>query len=89
MTAKKMGRGKATQMKNSGKVNATPPAPRIQARLASAARRVFLPMNIAGWRAKCWICRKICREKFFNIDASREIDRLTIELEKLRAEGTR
>ena len=40
-----------------------------------------------GLRAKCWLCRKICCDEFFNRDASREIDRLTIELEKIRAAG--
>ena len=44
-------------------------------------------MNIAGWRGKCWLCQKLCGDKFFNIDASREIDRLTLKLEKLRAGG--
>ena len=40
------------------------------------------------WRGRCWLCRKLCRDEFFNIDASREIDRLTIELEKIRARGS-
>ena len=38
-------------------------------------------------RARCWLCEKLCGDSFFNRDASREIDRLTIEIEKLRAEG--
>ena len=42
-----------------------------------------------GLRAKRWICRKFCRDQFFNGDASREIDRLTIELEKIRGGGVR
>lgn len=39
------------------------------------------------WRARCWLCKKICGDKFFNRDASLEIDRLVIELEKIRAGG--
>ena len=39
-----------------------------------------------GLRVKCWLCRAICPDKFFNYDASLEIDRLTIENEILRAE---
>ena len=44
-------------------------------------------MNIADSRVKCWLCGKLCGDRFFNCDASREIDRLTIELEKIRAEA--
>ena len=40
-------------------------------------------------RLESWLCQKLCGDKFFNIDASREIDRLTLELEKLRAGGIR
>ena len=39
------------------------------------------------WRARCWLCEKLCADHFFNRDASREIDRLTVENERLRAEG--
>lgn len=37
--------------------------------------------------ARCWLCRKLCGSGFCNIAASREIDRLTIENERLRAEA--
>ena len=36
-------------------------------------------------RVKCWLCKKIGGDRFFNIDASREIDRLLLENERLRA----
>jgi hypothetical protein len=62
-----------------------------------------LPNETAGWqqgarsrigkffglRFRCWFCQKICDDKFFNIDASRELDLLTLEIEKLRAGGTK
>lgn len=31
-----------------------------------------------------WICYQLCGARFFNRDASREIDRLTLEVEALR-----
>ena len=37
------------------------------------------------WRGRCWLCRALCGDKFFNRHASLEIDRLTIQIEKLRA----
>ena len=40
-------------------------------------------------RVRCWLCRKLCRDEFFNRDASIEIDRLVLENERLRAGGTR
>ena len=51
---------------------------------ATAARIKAL---IAG--ASRWLCQKLCRDKFFNRQASLEIDALTIELEKIRAGSTR
>lgn len=33
---------------------------------------------------RCRLCRALCSDHFFNRDASREIDRLTIENERLR-----
>lgn len=49
------------------------------------------PASLASarlWRrARCWLCRALCGDQFFNLDASREIDALTIELEKIRAGG--
>ena len=45
--------------------------------------------QIFGRRVKCWLCRKLCGDSFFNRDGSREIDRLVIENERLRAGGTR
>ena len=83
MAIKKMGRNESAAPKTSDQRNSNAIPSSIKALLVSAARRVFLPMNIAGWRGKCWICRKLCGDKFFNIDASREIDRLTLKLEKL------
>ena len=50
----------------------TKTAARIKALIAGASR---------------WLCEKLCRDKFFNRDASLAIDRLTIELEKIRAGG--
>lgn len=41
------------------------------------------------WRARCWLCEKFCGDKFFNHDASCEIDRLLLENEKLRDGGVR
>lgn len=38
-------------------------------------------------RGRCWLCRALCGDQFFNREASLEIDALTIENEKLRAEG--
>ena len=38
-------------------------------------------------RGRRWLCEKLCGDKFFNRNASLEIDRLVIEIEKLRAEG--
>ena len=42
-----------------------------------------------GLRVKCWVCRILCGDRFFNCDASREIDRLVLANEILRAEGKR
>lgn len=44
-------------------------------------------MKIFGLRGRCWLCKKLCGDRFFNRDASREIDRLLLELEKIRAGG--
>ncbi len=33
---------------------------------------------------RCRLCRVLCTDRFFNHDASLEIDRLTVELESLR-----
>jgi hypothetical protein len=35
-------------------------------------------------RLRCALCRLICPDQFFNSDASREIDRLISEVERLR-----
>ncbi len=42
-----------------------------------------------GLRVKCWVCRILCGDSFFDRDASREIDRLVLANEILRAEGKR
>jgi hypothetical protein len=36
-------------------------------------------------RGKCFLCRLLCGDSFFNRDASLEIDRLTAEVERLKA----
>ncbi|MSQ54908.1 MAG: hypothetical protein EXR31_06025 [Betaproteobacteria bacterium] len=38
-------------------------------------------------RVQRWLCRVLCPSEFFNADASREIDRLTVEVERLRAKS--
>jgi hypothetical protein len=43
--------------------------------------------KFSGSRIKCWVCHKLCGDTFTNADASREIDRLTIENEQLRNGG--
>lgn len=40
-------------------------------------------------RARRWLCRALCGDSFFNRDASLEIDKLVLEIERLRAGGTR
>ncbi len=39
------------------------------------------------WWISGWMCRIFCGDTFTNADASREIDRLTLEIERLRAGG--
>ena len=89
MTRKKMGRNESAAPKTSDQRNSNAIPSSIKALLVSAARRVFLPMNIADSRVKCWICRKLCGEQFFNRDASLEIDKLVLENELLRTECKR
>lgn len=35
-------------------------------------------------RFREWICRALCKDKLFNSDMSLEIDRLTVENERLK-----
>ena len=56
---------------------------------AALASSVGFFRQFRWWRVKCWLCKKFCGDKFFNRDASLEIDRLVIEIEILRAEGTK
>lgn len=85
MAKKKMSRNESAAPKTSDQRNSNAIPSSINPLLVSATRRGFLPTNIAHSRVKCWLCRKLCGDRFFNCDASREIDRLTIELEKIRA----
>ena len=39
------------------------------------------------WCGRCWLCQKLCGDRFFNRDASLEIDKLVLENETLRAGG--
>lgn len=38
-------------------------------------------------RIRGWMCRMFCGDTFTNADASREIDRLSVEIERLRVGG--
>ena len=85
MTTKKTSRSgdDRAALKTSDNAHFTLSSARIKS-LIVAACRGLLPLKLP-----CWICGKLCGDKFFNIDASREIDRLTIEIEILRAEGAK
>ena len=72
MTTKKMGRDSSAARKTSCKRNSNASSSSLKALIAGASR---------------WLCRKLCHDKFFNHDASREIDRLLAELDNLRAEA--
>jgi len=37
-------------------------------------------------KLKQWLCRKLCKDRLFNSDMSREIDRLVAENDKLKEE---
>lgn len=54
---------------------------------ALSAYLKWLTQNFFVRRARCWLCQRLCGDQFFNRDASLEIDRLTVENEKLRAQG--
>lgn len=41
------------------------------------------------WLVTRWVCPRLCHDRFFDRDASLEIDRLILENERLRAGGTR
>ena len=59
--------------------------PKKMGRDSSAARKTSCERK----KLVCWLCKKFCGDRFFNRDASREIDRLVIEIENLRAGGKR
>ena len=86
MTRKKMSRNgddRAALKKTFDNAHFTLSSARIKPLIVGACRGL-LPLKLA-----CWLCRKLCRDEFFDRDASLEIDRLVLENERLRAEGTR
>jgi hypothetical protein len=85
MTTKKTSRSgdDRAALKTSDNAHFTLSSARIKP-LIVGAWRGLLPLKLA-----CWLCRKLCRDEFFNRDASLEIDRLVLENERLRAGGTR
>lgn len=81
MTTKKTSRSgdDRAALKTSDNAHFTLSSARIKPLIAGACRGL-LPLKLVRW-----LCKKLCGDRFFNRDASLEIDRLIFEIEKNRA----
>ncbi len=81
MTTKKMGRSGEDRaaLKTTDNAHFTLSSARIKPMILGACRGL-LPLKLVRW-----LCRALCSDRFFNLDASREIDRLLAEIDNLRA----